>query len=133
MLARGALKWLAVWAVILALAIPNGALREAVLVPRLGTTTGFGLSGLLLSSLIIVVSYVALPWLDAHRLGQLLAIGLGWVALTLVFEFSFGLWQGKSWPALLQAYTFKDGNIWPLVLLVTALSPYIAAKLRGWQ
>lgn len=132
MLAGVALKALMVWAVILVLAILNGLLREAVLVPWLGATTGLVLSGLLLSSLIIAVSYVALPWLDARRLNQLLAVGLGWVALTVVFEFSFGLLQGKSWPALLEACAFKDGNIWPLVLLVTALAPYIAAKLRSF-
>lgn len=132
MLAGVALKSLVVWAAILVLAILNGALREAVLIPSLGTATGLVLSGLLLSALIIAVSYAALPWLNTRRFAQLLAIGLGWVALTLVFEFSFGLWQGKSWPALLEAYTFKGGNIWPVVLLVTALAPYIAAKLRSW-
>ncbi|WP_019677617.1 hypothetical protein [Arsukibacterium perlucidum] len=126
-----ALKSLIVWAAIVVLAILNGILREAVLTPMLGITAGLLLSGLLLSALIIAVSYLTLPWLDARRLAQLLAVGLGWVLLTLVFEFSFGLWQGKSWSVLLEAYTFKDGNIWPLVLLVTALAPYIAARLRA--
>ena len=47
-------------------------------------------------------------------------------------EFSFGHFiQGKPWPQLLEAYTFKDGNIWPIVLLVTVMAPYIAAKMRG--
>jgi hypothetical protein len=73
-----------------------------------------------------------LPWLGARRPVELVGIGLGWLALTLVFEFSFGLWQGKSWPVMFEAYTFKGGNIWPLVLVVTALAPYLAAKLRGW-
>jgi hypothetical protein len=86
----------------------------------------------LLSAIIIGITYVALPWLDARRVSQLLAVGLGWLALTLVFEFSLGVWQGKSWSVLLEAYTFKGGNIWPVVFLVTALVPYIAARLRGW-
>lgn len=132
MLAEVSLKSLVVWAGILVLTMLNGALREAVLIPKLGTATGLVLSGLLLSALIIAVSYAALPWLDTRQLVQLLAVGLGWFALTLVFEFSFGLWQGTSWPALLEAYTFKDGNIWSLVLLITAFAPYIAAELRGW-
>jgi hypothetical protein len=51
----------------------------------------------------------------------------------VAFEFTFGrLVQGKPWPQLLEAYTFKDGNIWPLVLLVTTLAPWIAARLRKW-
>jgi hypothetical protein len=38
--------------------------------------------------------------------------------------------QHKSWAELLQAYTFRDGNIWPLVLLVTVLAPVLAWRLR---
>ena len=132
MLAEVALKALLVWAGILVLAIANGSLREAVLIPKLGTPAGLVLSGLLLSTLIIGVAYLSLPWLDTRRPAHLFGIGLGWFALTVAFEFSFGLWQGKPWPALLEAYTFKGGNIWPVGLAVVALAPYAAAKLRGW-
>jgi len=125
-----ALKALAIWLAILLLAILNGLLREAVLVPMLGPSAGLVLSGLLLSALIVAVAYLALPWLDVRGAAPLLAVGLGWLALTLVFEFSFGLWQRKPWPVLLEAYTFQGGNLWPLVLLVTALAPSIAARLR---
>jgi hypothetical protein len=97
-----------------------------------GAPAALVLSGLLLSTLIIGVAYVSLPWLQVSRPVQLWFIGLGWLVLTLVFEFSFGLWQGKSWPELLEAYTLKDGNIWLVVIAVTALAPYIAAKLKGW-
>ena len=67
-----------------------------------------------------------------NRPVQLWFVGVGWLVLTVAFEFSFGLWQGKSWPVLLEAYTFRGGNIWPVVLAVTVLAPYIAAKLKGW-
>lgn len=126
------LKALAIWAGILVLAVMNGALREAVLNPKLGAAAGLVLSGILLSALIFVVVYLSLPWLGTRRPADLVGIGLGWLGLTLVFEFSFGLWQGKSWQVMLEAYTFKGGNIWPIVLMVTALAPYLAAKLRGW-
>ena len=126
-----ALKALAVWVGIVMLAVLNGTLREAVLVPKLGTAAGLVLSGVLLSVLILVVAYLSLPWLGARRPVELLGIGLVWLGLTLVFEFSFGRWQGKSWPEMLEAYTFKGGNIWPVVLVVTAIAPYLAAKLRG--
>ena len=126
-----ALKSLAVWAGILLLAICNGLLREAVLIPKLGTATGLVLSGVFLSVLILVVAYFSLPCLGARRSVELVGIGLGWLTLTLVFEFTFGLWQGMSWQVMFEAYTFKGGNIWPVVLLVTALAPYLSAKLRG--
>lgn len=125
------LKTLAVWTGILMLAVFNGALREAVLIPKLGTAAGLVLSGLLLSVLILAVAYLSLPWLGARCFVELVGVGLGWLALTLVFEFSFGLWQGKSWEVMFEVYTFKGGNIWTIVLVVTALAPYLAAKLRG--
>ncbi|WP_341580993.1 hypothetical protein [Marinobacter metalliresistant] len=131
MLTVVALKALVIWVGILVLAVANGVLRESVFVPGLGTPAALLLSGLLLSALIIGVAYFSLPWLQISRPVGLCVVGVGWLALTLVFEFSFGLWQGKSWSELLEAYTFKGGNIWPVVLAATVLAPYIAAKLRG--
>lgn len=126
-----ALKALTIWFGILALASLNGLLREAVLLPAFGTQAAFVLSGLLLSVLIIGVAWGSLPWLRLSRSVQYWKVGLGWLLLTLVFEFSFGLAQGQSWSELLDAYTFRDGNIWPVVLVVTACAPFLAAKLRG--
>lgn len=124
-------KALAIWFVILGLAVANGALREAVLIPQFGKTPGLVLSGVLLSALILAITFFALPWLRVNRLSHVVGIGSGWLLLTLAFEFSFGRLQGKSWPSILEAYTFKDGNVWPVVLLVTAAAPYIAARFRG--
>ncbi len=126
------LKAFAVWVIILLLAILNGVFRESVLLPKLGAPSGLILSGVALSTLILAAAYLALPWLGNRHASHLWGIGFGWLVLTLVFEFSFGLWQGKSWPTLLEAYTFKDGNIWPLVLIVVAVAPSVAARLRGW-
>lgn len=125
-------KAIAIWAGILLLAIANGALREAVLIPRLGAPVGLVLSGILLSVLIVGVAYFSLPWLGTRRPSHLWGIGIGWLVLTLAFEFSFGRWQGKSWSTLFEAYTFRGGNLWPIVLLITALAPTLAARLmRG--
>lgn len=129
---EAAAKALAIWAAILGLAIANGALREAVLIPKLGNATGLILSGVLLSLPILATAYISLPWLQVRTFGALLLIGLGWLALTLAFEFSFGLLRGKPMAEILEAYTFKGGNIWPLVLVVTALAPVATGKIRGW-
>ncbi|MEZ4599033.1 MAG: hypothetical protein R2940_04510 [Syntrophotaleaceae bacterium] len=126
------LKAVAVWAGILVLAVLNGLLREALLLRIFGPPAALIVSGGLLSALILLAAFLALPWLGTRRRSELLAVGIGWLLMTLVFEFAFGLWQGKSLQTLLTAYTFKDGNLWPAVLLVTALSPCLAAKLRGW-
>ncbi|PNW46532.1 UNVERIFIED_CONTAM: hypothetical protein BEN50_11990 [Euhalothece sp. KZN 001] len=125
-----ALKALVIWGTILILAILNGGLREAILIPNLGTVAGNIMSGVFLSVLILTVAYLSLPFLSVDRPVELITIGLGWLVLTLLFEFSFGLWQGKSWQVMVEAYTFKNGNIWLIVLMVTALAPYLATKLR---
>lgn len=121
------IKAVAVWALILPLAIANGAFREAVLLPGLGNPWAQMLSGLLLSACIVGVAAVFVPRIGRDKSMRPWRIGLLWLALTLVFEFGFGrLVAGRSWPELFAAYTFADGNIWPLVLVVTACAPSLA-------
>jgi len=128
-----AVKAFAVWLGILVLAIANGSLREAVLIPAFGMLTGLVISGVLLSGFILAAAYFTLSWFGRRSVTGYTAIGFGWVCLTLIFEFTFGYFaQGKSWAQLLEAYTFRDGNIWPVVLVVAAIAPYVAAKIRGW-
>jgi len=120
------------WLLILCLAMANGALREAVLIPSFGRSFGLVMSGVLLSLLIALVAYAFVRSRKRLSPAQGMFVGGFWLLLTLVFEFAFGrLVQHKSWPELLDAYTFKDGNIWPVVLLVTLVAPYIAAVVRS--
>jgi hypothetical protein len=105
-----AAKALALRLAIAALAVVNGALREAVLIPLLGRTPGLVLSGVLLCALILWIMVWPCPGCVPRRRWQLIGIGAAWFVLTLVFEFSLGRLQGKSWLMLLEAYTFKDGN-----------------------
>jgi len=125
-------KSLVAWLVILALAVANGALREIVLIPVLGKTIGLVLSGALLSLLVAPVSFAFVRLSLGITILQGLCVGASWFCLTLAFEFSFGRYvQHKSWSELLDAYTFEDGNIWPVVLLVTLLAPSAAVLLQA--
>ena len=126
------LKALVLWIGILVLAILNGALREKALMPAMGTFGALIASGIVLSVCIGLVAFFAAPWYSPLPSSQYWLIGLFWLILTLLFEFSLGRFvQHKDWTELLQAYTFKGGNIWPVVLAVTLLSPWLAARLRG--
>lgn len=127
-----ALKSLVVWCLILGLAFSNAALRELVLIPMLGRVRGLVLSGVLLSLLIVLVAYACLPWLGARRVPALIGIGGAWLVLTMAFDLAVGRVQGKPGSELLAAYLFRDGNLWPIVLLATASAPYLVARLRGW-
>lgn len=121
-----------VWLFILMLAMLNGVLREKTLVPAFGTRTGLVVSGVTLSLAVVAVAFVAAPWYGALSTHQWLGIGVFWLLLTLAFEFAFGrLVQHKTWTQLLMAYTFQGGNLWTVVLFVTFIAPWIAARIRG--
>jgi len=125
-------KAAAVWLLILVCAVLNGALREAVLVPRFGQSAGLMASGLLLSVCILGVSVALVPWFGTLSTSRCLLVGLFWLCLTLMFEFGLGrLVQHKRWSELFEAYTFKGGNLWLVVLVITFLAPLLAARLRG--
>jgi hypothetical protein len=126
------IKAAALWLAILVLAILNGALREKMLIPALGSFAGMIASGIILSVCICLVAFAAAPWYGPLLSDQWLLVGLFWLALTVAFEFGFGRFaQHKTWTELLDAYAFSGGNLWSLVLLVTFLSPWLAAKIRG--
>lgn len=122
----------AVWLLILLLAILNGAFREMVLYAWLGNPASQLVSGALLIAAIVLVAWLLVPRLRPSSRGDLWRAGVLWVALTLAFEFGFGLLvQGKALRELLDAYTFEGGNIWPLVLLATLLAPRLAGHRLG--
>jgi hypothetical protein len=125
-------KSLLAWAIILCLAVANGVLRESVLIPRLGGAAGLRLSGAILCLLILLVAYGLVRTARGLTAAQGLRVGALWLGLTLAFEFGFGLYvRHRPLAELLEAYTFKDGNLWPLVLAVTLLAPAAAARLHA--
>lgn len=119
----------AAWLLVLALAVANGALREAVLLPGFSKPAAYVASGVILSACVLAVAFALAPWMALRDTRRALAVGALWLGLTLAFEFGFGLARGESWSAMLEAYTFKGGNIWPIVLAITFFAPLIA--LRG--
>jgi hypothetical protein len=127
------LKACGVWVFLVLLAILNGTVREKVLVPLLGTQWALPLSGISLSVLILVTTLLLLPFLGVLSSSQYWLVGGMWLLLTVLFEFLFGHYvMGDPWTKLLEAYNILKGNLWVLVLLVTAAAPYLAARLRGF-
>lgn len=127
------LKSLALWFAILALAVINGTLRERALIPALGSAAGLVTSGVILSACIFLVAWAGVPWYGPLASHQWVWVGVFWLVLTLMFEFGFGrLVQHKTWTELFEAYTFKGGSLWPMVLVATFVAPWCAAKVRGF-
>lgn len=127
MLIRALLAWL----VLLALAVVNGAAREAWLIPRIGASAGHAVSSLSLSALIFLLSWVAIGWINPVTAREAFLIGLVWLALTLAFEFLAGHYVFRTpWNELLADYDVLSGRIWVLVLLTTTLAPLLTANMR---
>ena len=121
-----------VWLLLLVIAMAAGALRTALLEPRIGeqpahvigTLAGIGLFGL--------VIWAAAGWITpALARRDLLRVGITWLAATVIFEFALGYYVlGKSWSTLVADYNIFAGRLWVLVLLTVLLMPLLAGELQ---
>lgn len=123
---------LALWVLLMVIAIANGVLREKLLMNWFSVSTAQVVSTALLAVLILLVAVLTVGWLRVRRrLGYLLT-GVIWVSLSVAFEFLFGHYAlGESWQTLLAAYRIDQGRPWPVFLLVVLVAPYLAATVRG--
>lgn len=123
---------LAIWFVLLLVAVLNGAFREAVLTPRMGRGGAHALSTVMLSALILLVGWLSMPWILPRTLQDAWTVGALWVGLTIAFEFLAGHFVfGRPWNELLADYNLLAGRIWLMVLVVTLMTPVFAFTRRG--
>ena len=121
-----------VWIGLMVAAILNGALRAAILIPRLGESGGHVVSTLVLCAVIALVTWTSVAWIDPATLTEAAGVGALWLSMTIAFEFGAGHYLfGRPWAVLLEDYHVLQGRIWILVLLTTALAPPLAARGRG--
>jgi hypothetical protein len=84
------------------------------------------------SVLILLVAYLLVGWLRAPDRKSLMLVGILWLVLTVAFEFGVGHFVfGRSWESLGEDYDVPKGGLLPFGLVVLALSPLIAAWMRG--
>ncbi|HSB80695.1 MAG TPA: hypothetical protein VLM91_18085 [Candidatus Methylomirabilis sp.] len=122
----------AVWFTLLAIAVAAGAVRTTLLQPRIGEHAAHVIGTLAGVAIFAVVIWRTVPWI-APRFdrGQLVRVGIGWVAATVLFEFGFGRYvMGHPWSRLLADYNLLAGRLWVLVLLALLLMPVAAGEFR---
>lgn len=121
------LKSLIIWICFIPAAILNGGLREYVLAPAFGQKWALPASGIILSGLIFLFTWLMYPRLikNSTRKERWLT-GMVWAVLTVIFEFATGITGGNSIAELLAAYNPLTGNLWLLVLAATLFSPVAA-------
>lgn len=120
-----------VWLVIIGVETVHGILRTVFLVPLMGDFRARQVSVLTGSLLIFGVAYFFIGWIAANTRFQLLAVGLLWVALTVLFEIGLGRFGlGLSWDRITEDYDVTRGGMLGFGLLFMAASPWLAARLH---
>jgi hypothetical protein len=125
------LRAIAIWVLLLMIAVANGAIREAFLTPRLGEQAGHSASTAILCAVIFVVAWLSISWIGPNNGREALRVGLLWVALTIAFEFLAGHYLfGNTREKLLADYNVVRGRVWVLVLLANLFTPLWAFRWK---
>lgn len=127
------LRALAVWLGFMTAESLNGVLRELWLVPALGNLQAHQLSFFTGLGLILLIVTLTIRWIHASGFSELVQVGLFWLMLTLGFEIGLGRLLGYSWPQILADYDPSQGGLMGFGLVLLALAPLIATKLRPSQ
>ena len=124
------LKSLLIWLSIIPLAILNGGLRQRILEPLFGLKIANPISGLILCTLIFIVSFIFIPRLGIGDIKSYLIMGILWIFFTIVFETVLGLIMGNAFKEILNAYNITTGNLWLIVVIFIGITPFLIAKIK---
>lgn len=128
---RVVLRAFLVWLVIIAVEAVHGVLRTLLLVPVMGDFPARRVSVLTGSLLVFGVASMFVRWIAAQTRLRLLAVGLLWVVLTVLFEIGLGRYAlGLSWDRVAEDYDATRGGLLGFGLLFMAAAPTLAARLR---
>lgn len=123
-------RYILAWIPMIFIGIINGILREATYGKYLSDLRAHQIStfiGILLFGLYIWFVTRLVPLESAQ---QAIIIGFIWLALTILFEFTFGRFvAGHSWSKLFADYNILAGRIWILVLISIAIAPLLFYRL----
>lgn len=125
------LRGFVVWLVIIVAESLHGTARELWLKPLVGEFRARQIAFFSGMALILIVALLFVRWLRTESKQQLLHVGLLWAVLTLIFEFSLGLFVlGYSWQRMWEDYNLLRGGLMGLGLVWLIFVPQLAAKLR---
>ena len=123
---RGLLIWLAIMLV----ETVHGALRAALLVPRIGEDAAARIGWPVAAVLVVIIATLTIRWTGLTGRAALLRLGAAWAVLTTLFELIVGALRGLDVQALVAALNPLEGSIaWTAALMFIA--PLFAARLRG--
>ncbi len=117
------LRAIAVWLLIIAAETIHGVLRTILLAPLMGDFRARQLSVFTGCILIFTVAYFLTAWIGAKTKKQLLAVGVLWVLLTVLFEIALGrMLLDLPWNRIVKDYDLSRGGfawVWLLFMAIT--------------
>ena len=123
-------KAFGVWLILLLAAFINRAIRETLVVPRVGELIGHIISVVVFSGAIFGITSVFVKAMGPLPTRTLFSIGLFWLILSLLFECGFFHYvMHEPWETLLADYNIFRGRLLIVVWLTTLLSPLVCGKL----
>jgi hypothetical protein len=124
------LKSLGIWFILAISAIVVATFRVKVLLPPFGEQTAHQLGTVLYLIVQFIIIYIFIKRMRTKETKTLLAIGIFWVVVTIIFEFVFGHYvMGHPWHKLFADYNISNGRLWVLVLINNVTAPLISGKI----
>jgi hypothetical protein len=118
------LRAVLVWLLFIVAESAQGALRRVVFGPVADLAVR-QVSVAIGAVVVFLIAWLFRRWLALRSAGAALAVGVLWVALTVVFELALQGLLGRSWTALAADYDIARGGLMPLGLLAMALAPWV--------
>lgn len=118
---RGFLTWL----LMMAIETISGTVRVLLLEPRLGVGVARAIAFPIGCVVVLGTAWLLLPWIAPRSRRSRLLLGVGWVALTVAFEFAMGVLQGLSLVDILAEYDLTRGRLMAIGLVVLLVAPWV--------
>lgn len=119
-------RFLSTWLAMAAAMTANGIFRELVLAGLMPVQRAALTSFALGAAIILAITHLGFRPLRGERTATLLRTSAALLGLTVAFEFAVGRWVDRaSWSELAANYAFWRGSLWPFLLLLLALTPWL--------
>ena len=126
------LKSAIVWFFIAVIETAHGILRARMLAPKVGDLRSRQFGVITGSILILLVAWASILWLNPPTPQDALYAGVLWVVLMGAYEILLGRFVFKlAWERILGDFNVTKGGFLGFGMLILALAPLIAGRLRG--
>lgn len=128
------MRWpraLAAWFLIVIAESIHGTIRQVFIAPVIGDLPARQAGVLIGSAIIFAIAWICIRWIGARSFGEQLEVGMLWVVLIAIFEFSLGTALGYTYERMLSDYNLAEGGLMSLGLLFMLFAPALAARARG--